>query len=82
MLPMYILKIGNIKESNLTCIYESDIAPTARPQQSLSMFSICKPTYACIIPPYYFQIKVLCFLLSTFEETEKNQLNSVINWIV
>lgn len=80
--PLYMLKIGNIKESSLACFHESHIAPTTRSQQSLSKFSICKPTYACIKPPYYFQIK-MCLLLSTFKEDEKNQLEfRTINWIV
>lgn len=32
---------------------------------------------------YYFQIKILCFLLSTFKDSEKNQLEfRMINWVV
>lgn len=83
MLPLYIIKIGSIKENNLIFFHESDIVPTTRPQQSISKFSVCKPTYAYITPPYYFQIKILVFLLPPFKETEKNHLEfRIINWIV
>lgn len=57
--------------------HESDIVPATRPQQSISKFSVCKPTYTYITPPYYFRLKFWFFYF-----LHLRKLRRIINWIV